>query len=67
MSDSRGRQVTPRARVPQDLAGMTPDSARAIMKSAAKKSNKKAEEEAAARRELIRTRRRAEEDAMDMD
>lgn len=67
MSDARGRQVTPRSRVPHDLAGMTPDSARAIMTSAAKKSNKKAEAEAKARREFMRSKRQAEGDEMEID
>jgi hypothetical protein len=46
---------------------MTPDSARAIMTSAAKKSNKKAEAEAKARREFMRSKRQAEGDEMEID
>ena len=67
LSDSRGRQVTPRARLPPGGEGMTAANAADVVAIAAGLSKRKAEAEAERQREEARKRNREEPEIIDVD
>jgi hypothetical protein len=67
LSDSRGRQVTPRARLPPGGEGVTAANALAVVAEAAAMGKRRAAAEAERQRQEARKRNRDEPEMMDVD